>query len=116
MARVRLPCLPFDEIAVEEALRLRERHGGEVIAVAIGTERFQVELRAARAMGADRAILVRHCASRDVRRVLVTHGHWTTAAARASSRSGAGTRLETWDLELEVLHMPGHTPGLLWLL
>jgi electron transfer flavoprotein beta subunit len=51
---------PFDEIAVEEALRLRDRHGGEVVAVAIGTEKFQAELRAAMAMGADRAILVRH--------------------------------------------------------
>ncbi len=51
---------PFDEIAVEEALRLRERHGGEVVAVSVGTERSQTELRAAMAMGADRAILVRH--------------------------------------------------------
>ncbi|HVO17891.1 MAG TPA: electron transfer flavoprotein subunit beta/FixA family protein [Anaeromyxobacter sp.] len=51
---------PFDEIAVEEALRLRERHGGEVLVVSVGGERSQVELRAAMAMGADRAILVRH--------------------------------------------------------
>ena len=51
---------PFDEIAVEEALRLRERHGGEVVVVSIGGEKSQIELRAAMAMGADRAILVRH--------------------------------------------------------
>jgi electron transfer flavoprotein beta subunit len=51
---------PFDEVAVEEALRLRARHGGEVVAVSIGDERSRVELRAAMAMGADRAILVRH--------------------------------------------------------
>jgi electron transfer flavoprotein beta subunit len=51
---------PFDEIAVEEALRLRERHGGEVVVVSVGGERSQVELRAALAMGADRAALVRH--------------------------------------------------------
>jgi electron transfer flavoprotein beta subunit len=51
---------PFDEIAVEEALRLRERHGGEVVVVSVGGEKCQVELRAAMAMGADRAILVRH--------------------------------------------------------
>ena len=51
---------PFDEIAVEEALRLKERHGGEVVVVSVGTERSQTELRAAMAMGADRAILVRH--------------------------------------------------------
>jgi len=51
---------PFDEIAVEEALRLKERHGGEVVVVSVGGERSQVELRAAMAMGADRAVLVRH--------------------------------------------------------
>ncbi len=51
---------PFDEIAVEEALRLAERHGGEVVAVSIGTEKSQGELRAAMAMGAARAVLVRH--------------------------------------------------------
>ena len=51
---------PFDEIAVEEALRLREKHGGEVVAVSIGGEKSVTELRAALAMGADRATLVRH--------------------------------------------------------
>jgi electron transfer flavoprotein beta subunit len=51
---------PFDEIAVEEALRLKERHGGEVVVISAGGERCQVELRAAMAMGADRAILIRH--------------------------------------------------------
>jgi electron transfer flavoprotein beta subunit len=51
---------PFDEIALEEALRLRERHGGEVLAVSIGGPVVQAELRAALALGADRALLVRH--------------------------------------------------------
>jgi electron transfer flavoprotein beta subunit len=51
---------PFDEIAVEEALRLREAHGGEVVVVSIGSERAATELRGALAMGADRAVLVRH--------------------------------------------------------
>ncbi|ABC79826.1 electron transfer flavoprotein subunit beta/FixA family protein [Anaeromyxobacter dehalogenans] len=51
---------PFDEIAVEEALRLKERHGGEVVVASIGGERSQTEIRAALAMGADRGILVRH--------------------------------------------------------
>ncbi len=51
---------PFDEVAVEEALRLQTKHGGEVVAVAIGGAASQGELRAAMAMGADRAILVRH--------------------------------------------------------
>jgi electron transfer flavoprotein beta subunit len=51
---------PFDEVAVEEALRLQSKHGGEVVVVAIGGAASQAELRAALAMGADRAILVRH--------------------------------------------------------
>jgi electron transfer flavoprotein beta subunit len=51
---------PFDEIAVEEALRLREKHGGEVIVASIGGEKSAIEIRAALAMGADRGVLVRH--------------------------------------------------------
>src|SRR5512134_181663 len=51
---------PFDEIAVEEALRLKEAHGGEVVVVSIGGEKAATELRAALAMGADRGVLVRH--------------------------------------------------------
>ncbi len=51
---------PFDEIAVEEALRLKEKHGGEVIVASIGGEKSVTEIRAALAMGADRGILVRH--------------------------------------------------------
>jgi electron transfer flavoprotein beta subunit len=51
---------PFDEIAVEEALRLKERHGGEVVVVSIGGERSVTEIRATLAMGADRGVLVKH--------------------------------------------------------
>src|SRR5512133_1942990 len=51
---------PFDEIAVEEALRLKEKHGGEVIVTSIGGDKAMTEIRAALAMGADRGILVRH--------------------------------------------------------
>ena len=51
---------PFDEIAVEEALRLREKHGGEVVVASIGGEKSVTEIRAALAMGADRGVLVRH--------------------------------------------------------
>ncbi|HAA52245.1 MAG TPA: hypothetical protein DCE43_21180 [Planctomycetaceae bacterium] len=50
---------PFDAIAVEEALRLRERRDDvEVVAVGIGGEAYEDELRTALAMGADRAIRV----------------------------------------------------------
>jgi electron transfer flavoprotein beta subunit len=50
---------PFDEIALEEALRIREKgQAQEVLAVSIGPEDAQQQLRTALAMGADRAILV----------------------------------------------------------
>ncbi len=50
---------PFDEIALEEALRLRERgHAAEVVVVSIGPTQSRQQLRTCLAMGADRAILV----------------------------------------------------------
>ena len=51
---------PFDEIAVEEALRLKEKYGGEVVVASIGGDRSMTEIRAALAMGAERGLLVRH--------------------------------------------------------
>jgi electron transfer flavoprotein beta subunit len=51
---------PFDEIAVEEALRLKEKHGGEVIVASIGSDKSMTEIRAALAMGVDRGLLVKH--------------------------------------------------------
>jgi electron transfer flavoprotein beta subunit len=51
---------PFDEIGVEEALRLKEKHGGEVVAVSIGGDKAVTEIRSALAMGGDRGILVKH--------------------------------------------------------
>lgn len=51
---------PFDEIAIEEALRIKEKQGsGEVILISIGQSTWQEQLRTGLAMGADRAILVR---------------------------------------------------------
>ena len=49
---------PFCENAIEEALRLRNAHDGEIIAVSIGASEATTELRRALAMGADRAIRV----------------------------------------------------------
>ena len=51
---------PFDEIAVEEAIRLKDKHGGEVVAVSIGPADVSAQLRTALAMGADRALHVVH--------------------------------------------------------
>ncbi len=51
---------PFDEIALEEALRIKEKQGsGEVVLLSIGQQAWQEQLRTGLAMGADRAILVR---------------------------------------------------------
>lgn len=58
-ANVKMSMNPFDEIAVEEAVRLKEKGiATEIIAVSIGTQACQETLRTALAMGADRAILV----------------------------------------------------------
>ncbi len=59
LANVKMSMNPFDEIAVEEAIRLREAGKvEEVIAVSVGVKQSQETLRTALAMGADRAILV----------------------------------------------------------
>jgi electron transfer flavoprotein beta subunit len=56
---VKMSINPFDEIALEEALRIKERNlAGEIIVVSIGPSDAQQQLRTALAMGADRAILV----------------------------------------------------------
>ena len=72
---VKMSINPFDEIALEEALRIKERNqASEVIAVALGPDEVQTQLRSALAMGADRAILVKcdgPLESRDVARRLL---------------------------------------------
>src|SRR6266513_3870280 len=56
---VKLSINPFDEIALEEALRIKERGGAEEVVVAtVGPADCQQQLRTALAMGADRAVLV----------------------------------------------------------
>ncbi len=59
LANVKMSMNPFDEIAVEEAIRLKEAgKADEIVAVSIGVKQAQETLRTALAMGADRAILV----------------------------------------------------------
>ncbi len=61
LANVKMSMNPFDEIAVEEALRLREAGTAtEVIAVSVGPQQAQETIRTALAMGADRGILIKH--------------------------------------------------------
>jgi electron transfer flavoprotein beta subunit len=59
LANVKMSMNPFDEIAVEEAIRLKEKGTAtEIVAVSVGPQKAQETLRTALAMGADRAILV----------------------------------------------------------
>ena len=59
LANVKMSMNPFDEIAVEEAIRLREAGAAsEIVVVSIGVAKAQETLRTALAMGADRAILI----------------------------------------------------------
>src|SRR3954469_15308265 len=60
LANVKMSMNPFDEIAVEEAVRLREKgKATEIIAVSIGPAQVSETIRTALAMGADRGILVK---------------------------------------------------------
>jgi electron transfer flavoprotein beta subunit len=59
LANVKMSMNPFDEISVEEAVRLKEKGvASEIVAVSVGPTQAQETLRTALAMGADRAILV----------------------------------------------------------
>ncbi|PLT32340.1 electron transfer flavoprotein subunit beta/FixA family protein [Bacillus sp. V5-8f] len=49
---------PYDEYAVEEAIQVRDAHGGEVTVVSVGNEETEKQLRTALAMGADKAVLI----------------------------------------------------------
>lgn len=63
---VKMSINPFDEIALEEALRIKERgEAGEVIVISIGSSDVRQQLRTGLAMGADRAILVETDAQTD---------------------------------------------------
>ena len=61
LANVKMSMIPFDEISIEEAIRLKEAgHAEEVIAVSVGVQQCQETIRTALAMGADRGIHVVH--------------------------------------------------------
>ena len=56
---------PYDEFAIEECLRLKEKKGGEVIAISLGTDAHKETLRKALAMGVDKAVLLKDDSVRD---------------------------------------------------
>ena len=86
IANVKMCMNPFDEIAVEEAVRLKEKGvATEVIAVSCGVTQCQETLRTAMAIGADRAILVetdRGAAAAGRRQA--AEGAWSTRSSPAS--------------------------------
>ena len=66
---------PYDEFAVEEALKIKETHGGEVTILSLGPDRVSTAIRSALAMGADKAIHLKTNA--------IPHDPMTTASALA---------------------------------
>lgn len=56
---------PYDEIGVEEALRMTAKHGGEVVVVSVGSKDVHEQLRHALAMGATKAVWVNHAGPMD---------------------------------------------------
>ncbi len=72
---------PYDEFAIEEGIKLKEKFGGEVTVVSMGTSRAQEALRTALAMGADKAILVSDPALEET-------DEWAAAEVLAKALSG----------------------------
>ncbi|HVN47619.1 MAG TPA: electron transfer flavoprotein subunit beta/FixA family protein [Bacteroidota bacterium] len=56
---------PYDEFAIEECLRLKEKNGGEVVAISLGGDMHKETLRKAYAMGVDKAVLLKDETPRD---------------------------------------------------
>lgn len=79
-AAVKFGLNPYDEFAVEEALRRREQAGGEVVALSVGPAAAQETLRSVLAMGADRALLLQNAA--------LPADAWIVARALADALTG----------------------------
>ena len=108
LANVKMSMNPFDEIAVEEAIRLKEKGtASEIVAVSIGVKQAQETLRTALAMGADRAILV--VAAEDVKEDIEplaaakilneprAHGHLGLGVVERDVDIGDGVEAERMD-------------------
>ena len=97
IANVKMSMNPFDEIAVEEAVRLKENVATEVIAVSCGVTQCQETLRTAMAIGADRAILVETDAELQplaVAKLLTGAGRQGEAGPRDPGQAGHRRRLQ----------------------
>src|SRR5580658_691624 len=89
-----------DAYALEEALQLKEKHGGEVIAVSVGPERVASTLREALAKGADRAIHILADSDALARSDTLSLAHLLADAIRTESPDLIVTGLQSDDLGL----------------
>ena len=88
LSNVKMSMNPFDEIAVEEAIRLKEKGvATEIVVVSVGVKQAAETIRTALAMGADRGLLV--VAAEDVHQdVELTTGHARRGLVERSARPG----------------------------
>ena len=90
IANVKMSMNPFDEIAVEEAIRLKEKGiATEIVAVSVGPAKAQETLRTALAMGADRAILIQTDDEVEPLAVANCWRRWPGKSSRAWSSSAS---------------------------
>jgi len=109
---VKMIVSPYDEYALEEALKIREARGGEVVVVCAGREAAQASVRQSLAMGADRGVLVQD--ERFDRADALTRARALAAVARAESpdlilagKYGVGTdEGQTGPALAEILELP----------
>ncbi|GCD81604.1 electron transfer flavoprotein subunit beta/FixA family protein [Parageobacillus thermoglucosidasius] len=73
---------PYDEYAIEEAIQVRDKHGGEITVVTVGNEEAEKELRTALAMGCDKAVLI------NIEDDVEAHDQYTTAKIIAEYLKG----------------------------
>ena len=99
LANVKMSMNPFDEIGVEEAVRLKEAgKASEVVAVSIGPQQAQETIRTALAMGADRGILVKTDGPVEplaVAKLLKARGRRRAAGPRHPRQAGDRRRLQS---------------------
>lgn len=110
----------MDEYAVEEIIRLQEKHGGESVVVALGPDRFEEAVRTSLAMGADRAIhlvqdgyidpitqagALAEALREEAPDVVLTGGQqadWDSQALGAATAEALGWPAITWTTLLEI--------------
>jgi electron transfer flavoprotein beta subunit len=104
---------PYDEYAVEEAIKLKEEFGGEVTVISVGPNRVESSLRTALAMGADKAIIVddeslfgdEYKISKVLAAVLKRSSYDLILGGNMSVDTGAGQVAQRVAEELDIAHV-----------